>query len=129
MSVGIGQASPPITSDKELEMKKCFEGIAVYPARVETNRATAVGVWIRQDISPRQREEIMVLNKMCVSGHISVRSGVGGTAVMFIGRIGSPTSARKLALYLIKLVAETTRVRSVVRELPNYRAVSRALAV
>ena len=109
--------------------EKRFEGVAVYPARVMPNKATAVGVWMRQDISPHQRKELMMLNEMCVSGHISVRTGMKGSTVMFIGRISSPRIARKLALFLAKSVAEMTRTRSVLRELPNYRAVSRALAV
>lgn len=105
-----------------------FNGVGVHPMRVEKDRATEVGVWI-PDITPDQREAIMQVNEECRSGHFGVRTGVQGTAVIYIGPIKSQMEARKITIFMIKLVAFVTKTHSVLRELPNYRSVSRALAV
>ncbi|MBI2025318.1 hypothetical protein HYT04_00825 [Candidatus Kaiserbacteria bacterium] len=70
----------------------------------------------------------MRLNENLALGHIGVRVGNSGTAVMYLGPISDEKAARKLAASLVRSVAKITGVTSILRRLPNYRAVSLALA-
>jgi hypothetical protein len=83
------------------------------------------------DISPQQSREIKGLNSHLDpdKGILGVRiNAADSTAVTFIGRMQSPKDARKNALSLAKIVAEVTGAHSILRQLPNYRTVSRTLA-
>ncbi len=105
-----------------------FRGIAMHPAHVSPDKATMVGVWFRGEITPRQRELLMTLNASSAPGHIGVRADYTSSAVTYLGRIKDKEAARRMAAFLAESVAVVTGVRSIIRQLPDYRAISRALA-
>lgn len=109
--------------------RKYFSGVAVHPKRVDPRTGTMVGVWLYLCISESQRRELMSLNQKYAPGHIGVRVGRRGTAVMYLGPANNEVDARRLAASLVRSVSEVTGVVSILRQLPNYREVSRALAV
>lgn len=109
--------------------RRHFEAVAVHPKRIRSEDVTKVGVWVRRDITSQQRERLMSLNATSAPGHIGVRTGVGGTAVIYLGRIRDVRAARKIAISLLKSVKTIIGVGSVLQELPNERAVGLALVV
>lgn len=125
-----------------MKHNKQFSGIAVYsdPNSVTKdkvavvgakNGAALVGVSLPLGISSQRCRDIKQLNKHLPPsiGIIGVRpSTTGGTSVTFIGPMQSLKDARKNAIRMAKIVEEATGVRSILRKLPNHRAVSRALA-
>lgn len=125
-----------------MKHNKQFSGIAVYsnPNSITRNKvkvvgakngAALVGVSLPQGASPQQCREIKGLHKHLPPniGLIGVHpTATGGTSVTFIGRMQSLKDARKTAISMAKIVEEVTGVRSILRKLPNHRAVSRALA-
>ncbi len=108
-------------------MKK-FEGVALHPKQVSPDKTTMVGVWLGRQISPREREILMSLNASSAPGHIGVRINSTSSAVMYLGRIANETTARKMASLLSEAVAAVTGAHIIRQQLPNYMAVSRALA-
>ncbi len=105
------------------------EGIAVY--EVSPKGGKMVGVWLGQKISARQRRRIMALNPDFAPGHIGVRVNkmTNTTTVMYLGRIKSPETARKIAVALKRAVLGIAGAQSMILKLPDYHSVSRALAV
>lgn len=106
-----------------------FDAVAVHPKRIRPGEPTMVGVWIKRQVPLEQQTKLMRLNETCNPGHIGVRTGKLGTAVMYLGPASDTKAARKLASSLVKSVSEITGATSILRQLPNYKAVSRALAV
>ncbi len=109
-------------------MSKTFDGVAVHSAHVTPQKPTMVGVWLGERISPQQRTELMKMNATSSPGHIGVNAGENSTAVMYVGRILAPKTARQIAIELADVVAKVTGTRIILQQLPNYLAVSRALA-
>jgi hypothetical protein len=109
--------------------QKSFEGVAVYPREIPPNKHAVVGVWSRRDITERQLRQIKAHNALIDIGAIGVSTGVKGTAVIYIGPIKNVRTARKIALFLLKLVVVATGARSIVRDLADVTAVRRALVV
>lgn len=109
--------------------RKCFHGIAVHADRVSPKEATLVGVWLDRQISANQRQEIMGLTPSYQGrGHIGVRKNrLGRTSILYLLRVPDSRAARDAAKALVRDVARITGATSILRKLPNYRAVRRAL--
>ena len=109
--------------------RKYFDGIAVHSAQVSPGKVNMFGVCFKRRITPQQRHEFMSLNPDYSPGHIGVRTNRSGwTVVMYVGRIPDKVAARKLTIRLVQSVSAITGVKSILRQLSNYKAVSRALA-
>lgn len=106
-----------------------FSGVAVHHEHVAPGKTTMVGVWLQRRILPHQREKLMLLNERFRPGHIGVRIGKRGTAVMYLGcSVSGTKAARKLAASLIQDVRAVVGSTAILRQLRNYSEVSRALA-
>lgn len=109
--------------------RKSFSGIAVHPDHVTPGKPTIVGVWFGFRLSAEQRRLVYALRKSCSSGAIGLQETRSGTSIKHVLRVADSKSAREAAKALVREVAQITGARSILRKLPNYRAVSRALAI
>ncbi len=108
-------------------MKRTFNGVAVYPAHVSPRTETGVGVWLSQELSREEREKIMGMNKR-VRGHIEVAEQRDVTVITWQVQVENRNEARIVAITLAKIVSVATGMLSVIRQLRDSRAISRALA-
>lgn len=109
--------------------KKNFEGVTVYPAYVPKGMRPLVGVWLAYPLTPDERTRLLELNANFAPGHIAVQTDGQKTAVKFVGKLPKDGTPRKVALELADAVKKLTGMSSIERQLPDYHAVSRALAV
>lgn len=108
---------------------KNFRGVAVYPERIPQKEIPLVGVWLPGSISYKQQRQLLSLEKITQGRVLVGTNPIGNTSVKFLGRhIKSPAMARRVTMKMVQAVATVTGMRSILRQLPNHRAVSRALA-
>ena len=112
---------------------RVFGAVVVYPEAISPKERGVVGIWLGQVVPPRLRRKIMELNSHpdFVLGHIGV--GVDPktrtTRVWFAAaHIRNQASAKKAAIALRRAVCKIAKTTAFLVELPNYRAVSKALA-
>lgn len=90
---------------------------------------TMVGVWTPHKITSAQSRKIKRLNILCSEGLVGVHPCRNeATAVKWFVLVRNKDEAHQLSILLGRIVSAITGFRSVFREAPNYKAVSRALA-
>jgi len=70
-----------------------------------------------------------MLESTLAKGHILVHEGALGTAIKYVGPLDGEVGARKQAAWLARSVDEIFGVTTILRQLADYREVSRALVV
>jgi hypothetical protein len=112
-----------------MSRSKEFSGVVVYPRRTPAKSPVMVGVWIAHSLTVRQLKDIMSVARRCI-GEIVVTSREGAATIRYLipAMPRRREIARKVAVFLARLVKRVTGEQSILRELKDAKEVGLVLA-